>query len=105
MEGFLPLEWCIFWFLLSAPVVVWGVIRIRSLFRDDPDKKLMVAVSGAFIFVISSLKLPSVTGSSSHPTGTGIGTVHYVVGVTSVLTTIVLVFQAVLLAHGGLTTL
>jgi cobalamin biosynthesis protein CbiM/cobalt ECF transporter T component CbiQ len=105
MEGFLPLEWCIFWFLLSVPVVIWGMVRVKGLFRDDPDKKLMVAVSGAFIFVISSLKLPSVTGSSSHPTGTGIGTILYGVGVTSVLTTIVLVFQALLLAHGGLTTL
>lgn len=105
MEGFLPLEWCIFWFLLSIPVVIWGMVRVRSLFRENPDKKLMVAVSGAFIFVISSLKLPSVTGSSSHPTGTGIGTVLYGVGVTSVLTIIVLVFQALLLAHGGLTTL
>jgi cobalamin biosynthesis protein CbiM/cobalt ECF transporter T component CbiQ len=105
MEGFLPLEWCIFWTLLTIPVVAWGTIKIRKLFKENPDRKLMVAVSGAFMFVISSLKLPSVTGSSSHPTGAGIGTILYGVGVTSVLATVVLIFQALLLAHGGLTTL
>jgi cobalt/nickel transport system permease protein len=54
---------------------------------------------------LSSLKLPSVTGSSSHPTGTGIAVVFYGVGVCAVLSTIVLLFQALLLAHGGFTTL
>ncbi|MEM4196210.1 MAG: cobalamin biosynthesis protein CbiM, partial [Methanothermobacter sp.] len=24
MEGFLPPEWCLFWYLLSAPVIVYG---------------------------------------------------------------------------------
>ncbi|WP_019178228.1 energy-coupling factor ABC transporter permease, partial [Methanomassiliicoccus luminyensis] len=44
-------------------------------------------------------------GSSSHPTGTGASTMLYGVAITSVLSTIVLIFQAILLAHGGLTTL
>ena len=65
----------------------------------------MVALSGAFIFLLSSLKLPSVTGSSSHPTGTGVAVVFYGVGVCAVLSTIVLIFQALLIAHGGFTTL
>lgn len=105
MEGFLPWQWCLFWYLLSIPVIVWGAYHIRKLFREHPEKKIMVAVSGAFIFVLSSLKLPSVTGSSSHPTGTGISTALFGVGITAVLSTIVLVFQAILLAHGGITTL
>lgn len=105
MEGFLPWQWCLFWYLVSLPVLIWGVRKVIRLFREHPEQKLMVAISGAFIMVISSLKLPSVTGSSSHPTGTGISTVLYGVGITSVLTVIVLVFQALLLAHGGITTL
>ena len=60
---------------------------------------------GAFIFVLSALKMPSVTGSSSHPTGTGLATILFGPAVTGVLGTIVLLFQALLLAHGGLTTL
>jgi cobalt/nickel transport system permease protein len=65
----------------------------------------ILAVSGAFIFVLSSLKIPSVTGSCSHPTGTGIGAIMFGPAITAVLSTIVLIFQAVFLAHGGLTTL
>jgi cobalt/nickel transport system permease protein len=105
MEGFLPWQWCLFWYLVSLPIQIWGVRKVIKLFREHPEQKIMVAVSGAFVFILSSLKLPSVTGSSSHPTGTGISTILYGVGVTAVLTVIVLVFQALLLAHGGITTL
>ncbi len=105
MEGFLPWYWCIFWFALSLPVVAYGVIQIKKVTEKHPEAKPLLAVSGAFIFILSSLKLPSVTGSSSHPTGTGLGAVLFGPAITSVLGSIVLVFQALLLAHGGLTTL
>ena len=59
----------------------------------------------SFIFVLSALKIPSVTGSSSHPTGVGLSAILYGPYVTSILGTIVLIFQAGLLAHGGFTTL
>ena len=65
----------------------------------------LLAVAGAFIFVLSSLKMPSVTGSCSHPTGTGIAAIMFGPAITAVLSTIVLIFQALFLAHGGLTTL
>ncbi|HUV25477.1 MAG TPA: energy-coupling factor ABC transporter permease [Methanomassiliicoccales archaeon] len=105
MEGFLPLEWAVFWLLVSLPIVVLGFLSLRRIFRDHPEQKTTIAISGAFIFVLSSLKLPSVTGSSSHPTGTGFSAILYGPGITSVLCSIVLVFQAILLSHGGLTTL
>ena len=62
-------------------------------------------MAGAFIFVISSLKIPSVTGSCSHMTGTGLGAILFGPSAVSILGIIVLLFQALLLAHGGLTTL
>lgn len=105
MEGFLPVEWAAFWFIISLPVLIWGFMKIRKIFSEHPEMKMTMAVSGAFIFVLSSLKMPSVTGSSSHPTGTGASTILHGVAVTSVLAVIVLLFQAILLAHGGLTTL
>lgn len=105
MEGFLPLEWAVLWFLLSAPFLGWGVMKVRSIFKEHPEMKLTVAVAAAYMFVLSALKLPSVAGSSSHPTGSGLSTIFYGVGLTSLLSCIVLVFQALLLAHGGLTTL
>lgn len=45
------------------------------------------------------------TGSSSHSTGTGLGAVLFRPPVMAFLSTIVLLFQALLLAHGGITTL
>lgn len=105
MEGFLPWQWCLFWYLVALPVVAYGVIQIKKITDEHPESKPLLAVSGAFIFVLSSLKLPSVTGSCSHPTGNGLGAVLFGPAVTSVLGAIVLVFQALLLAHGGITTL
>jgi cobalt/nickel transport system permease protein len=104
-EGFLPWYWCVFWFALSLPVVIYGFWQIRKIFREHPEQKLTMAISGAFIFVLSSLKMPSVTGSSSHPTGQAVGTILFGVSITASLGFIVLVFQALLLAHGGITTL
>jgi cobalt/nickel transport system permease protein len=86
-------------------VVAYGVIQIKKITDKNPESKPLLAVSGAFVFVLSSLKLPSVTGSCSHPTGTGLGSVLFGPAVASVLGAIVLVFHALILAHGGLTTL
>lgn len=105
MEGFLDPIWCAVWFVIAIPFVVLGAKKIIDLMRDHPEHKMTIALSGAFIFLLSSLKLPSVTGSSSHPTGTGFSAVLYGVCATSFLATIVLIFQAILLAHGGITTL
>ncbi|MDD1770762.1 MAG: energy-coupling factor ABC transporter permease [Methanomassiliicoccales archaeon] len=102
----LPWFWCLFWWLLALPFVVYGAYKIRTIFREHPEQKLTMAVAGAYIFVLSALKIPSpVTGSSSHPTGTGFSAVLYGPAVTAVLAFIVLIFQALLIAHGGFTTL
>lgn len=107
MEGFLPGQWCLFWYLLAVTVVAYGIIQIKNITEKNPESKPLLAVSGAFIFVLSSIRLPSITvpGSSSHPTGIGLGAVFFGPAVTCVLASIVLVFQALLLAHGGITTL
>ena len=105
MEGFLPLYWCVFWYALALPVVVYGAYKMRKLMKASRDVLPLLAVSGAFIFVLSSLKMPSVTGSCSHPTGTGMGAILFGPWMTSVLSIIVLIYQAIFLAHGGLTTL
>ena len=49
--------------------------------------------------------MPSITGSSSHPTGVAVGTYLFGPEAMPALALITLVFQALLLAHGGLTTL
>jgi cobalt/nickel transport system permease protein len=105
MEGFLPLNWCVFWYIIALPFIAYGVYLLNRLTREQRDTLPLLAVAGAFIFVLSSLKLPSVTGSCSHPTGTGLGAILFGPFLTSILGVIVLLYQALFLAHGGLTTL
>lgn len=104
-EGFLPVQWAIFWWVVSLPFFIVGLRSLTRITQQNPELKLLLALSGAFTFVLSALKIPSVTGSCSHPTGTGLGAILFGPSVMSVLGGLVLLFQAVLLAHGGLTTL
>ncbi len=105
MEGFLPHPWWEVWMALSLPVVALGVYKMNKMIKENREILPLLAVCGAFVFVLSSLKMPSVTGSCSHPTGTGMGAILFGPGITAVLSAIVLIYQALFLAHGGLTTL
>lgn len=105
MEGYLPLGFCVAWGIISLPFLVKGFFSIQKKLEQDRKNITILAMSGAFIFVISSLKIPSVTGSCSHMTGTGLGAILFGPSAVSILGIIVLIFQAILLAHGGLTTL
>ncbi len=105
MEGYLPAAHAAGWFAASAPFVVAGAVRLKRIVAERPQAKMTLAAAGAFTFVLSALKMPSVTGSCSHPTGTGLGAVIFGPAVMALMGAIVLVFQALLLAHGGLTTL
>lgn len=105
MEGFLPPGWCITWGVFTIPFVLVGFFSIQKTVSEHPKTKMLLAMAGAFAFVLSALKIPSVTGSCSHPTGVGLGTILFGPAAMSVLGLIVLLFQAILLAHGGLTTL
>ncbi|AEF93232.1 cobalamin biosynthesis protein CbiM [Desulfotomaculum nigrificans CO-1-SRB] len=105
MEGFLPVKWCLVWAVLTVPFIIWGLISIQKIIQKDPKFKMLLGLAGAFVFVLSALKIPSVTGSCSHPTGVGLGAILFGPTTMSVLGCIVLIFQAILLAHGGITTL
>lgn len=105
MEGYLPAGYCVAWGAVCLPFLAAGFFRIRRLVEEQKKALILLAMSGAFIFVISSLKIPSVTGSCSHMTGTGLGAILFGPSTVSILGVIVLLFQAVMLAHGGLTTL
>lgn len=104
-EGFLPVTHAVGWAVAAAPFVVHGAIAVNKQIKDNPETKMLLGAAGAFSFVLSALKIPSVTGSSSHPTGTGLGAVLFKPPVMAFISTVVLLFQALLLAHGGITTL
>lgn len=105
MEGFLPPLWTAFWYVVMIPFWAMGYRTVRDVVTRKPETRLLLGLVGAFTFVLSSLKIPSVTGSSSHPTGTGLGALLFGPPVMAIIGTIVLLFQALLIAHGGLTTL
>ena len=79
MEGFLPPMWALAWWLLFLPCLWYGLVRLRRIVQEDNNQKVLLALCGAFIFVLSALKIPSVTGSCSHPTGVGLAVILYMV--------------------------
>lgn len=105
MEGALPGTFCIAWGAICVPFLFAGYVSIVKTLQSNRRGITLLAISGAFVFVISSLKIPSVSGSCSHMTGTGLGAILFGPAAVSILGLIVLIFQAILLAHGGLTTL
>lgn len=104
-EGFLPVEHAVAWTVAAAPFVVHGGMAVTRRLREHPEDRLLLGAAGAFSFVMSAIKIPSITGSSSHPTGVALGASLFRPPVMALLGFIVLVFQTFLLAHGGLTTL
>ena len=105
MEGFLPWQWCLVWWIVALPGLMLGIHQLKKVLAADREALPLLGVTGGFIFILSSLKLPSVTGSSSHPTGTGLSAISFGPWITAVVCAIVLLFQSLFLAHGGLSTL
>lgn len=105
MEGFLPVAHAAGWGAVSTLCVGFGLRSIARSVKARPELKMLLGVSAAFTFILSALKLPSVTGSCSHPTGTGLGAILFGPLAMAPIAAMVLLFQAILLAHGGVTTL
>lgn len=105
MEGYMPLGWCIFWYVVSLPFLIWSYRHIVMLIRRSPREQITFSLNVAFVFILSALKLPSVTGSSSHLTGTTLGTLTSGLMSMPLVGLVVLLFQSLLLAHGGISTL
>ena len=105
MEGFLPATHAAGWGVVAIACVGIGLRSINKAVQEQPEVKMLLGVAAAFTFILSALKLPSLTGSSSHPTGTGLGAILFGPLAMAPVAAIVLLFQSLLLAHGGLTTL
>jgi cobalt/nickel transport system permease protein len=63
-EGFLPIKWTGIWWAVALPFLALGIRKIKELVKEQgAGVKVLLAVTGAFVFVLSSLKLPSLTGA------------------------------------------
>ncbi len=104
MEGFLPLGWCLFWYAAFIPFFLYGLFSIRKAVAENPQNKVLLAFSGAFIFILSALKIHQLR---LYFTSNGCWNRNGSLWTRSdqCLGTICLLFQALLLAHGGITTL
>jgi cobalt/nickel transport system permease protein len=105
IEGYLPLSHAVGWTVATTPFVVHGYRQLHRHAEAGRDARFTLAAAAAFTFLLSSLKIPSVAGSSSHPTGTALGTLLVGAPIMALVALVVLLLQALLLAHGGLTTL
>lgn len=105
-EGILPFGWALLWFAVAVPFLAVGLRRLNELSRDDLSMKPLVGLMAAVVFIISCMPIPVPSaGTCSHPCGTGISAILVGPFVSVVIAAVALLIQALLLAHGGLSTL
>ncbi len=105
-EGILPLPWALFWYLATLPFFAFGLKRLKEIAREELSVKPLLGLMAAVVFIISLLPVPVPTaGTCSHPCGTGISGIILGPFLSVVVAAAALFIQALLLAHGGLTTL
>ena len=85
--------------------VAWGATRLQALVQRDPERKPLLAMAGAFIFLISLTPFPAGPGTTTHPCGTPLAAILLGPGATVVLSSMALLLQALFFAHGGLSSL
>ena len=77
MEEFLLLNRDIFWFAVLLPLVAYGIHRLIHRVKERRGTLPLLTMAGSFIFVLPSLRMLSVTGRYSYPTGTGLETIVF----------------------------
>ncbi|MBF0539475.1 MAG: energy-coupling factor ABC transporter permease [Nitrospirae bacterium] len=104
-EGILPLRWSVVWFLATSPFVAYGLYRLRQMSKVDLSFKPLVGLMAAVVFIISCMPVPVPTaGTCSHPCGTGLSAILLGPSISVLVSAVVLLIQALFLAHGGLST-
>ena len=90
---------------LGAVAVAWGVHATNKFVAAKPARKPLLAMAGAFVFLVSLVPLPSYAGTCSHPCGTPLAAILLGPGVTVLLSCLALALQAAFFAHGGFSSL
>lgn len=104
-EGFLPPLHCAVWAALAVAPIVLGLRVVESEARGNPGARIRLGVAAGLVFCLSSIEFPTVAGSEGHATGIGIALALTGPAALAPALLCVLVLQAILLGHGGLTTL
>lgn len=104
-EGFLPLGWCVLWFAVAAPFWRLGLGRVRAIAAGRPGGRALIGMVGALAFVLGAVGLPGAAGTRGHATLAGLAAILFGPWAAGALGAVALLFQALLLGRGGLTTL
>jgi len=89
----------------GAAVMAWGVRDMKRFVQDQPERKPLLGMAGAFIFLVSLIPIPAYMGTCSHPCGTPLAGILLGPGIGAALSGVALFLQALLFAHGGFATL
>ncbi len=105
-DGVLPPKAWGMWYGIATLFVIPGLREVKKRVQENLAYKPLLAMVGVAVFVISAMHLPvPVTGSCSHPCGTPLAAIIVGPLATTVISAIVLFFQAIFLGHGGITTI
>lgn len=89
----------------GAAVMAWGVSDMKRFIKEHPERKPLLGMAGAFIFLVSLIPIPAYMGTCSHPCGTPLAGILLGPGIGAALSGLSLLLQALLFAHGGFATL
>lgn len=89
----------------GAAVMAWGISDMKRFAREQPERKPLLGMAGAFIFLVSLIPIPAYMGTCSHPCGTPLAGILLGPGIGAALSGFSLFLQALLFAHGGFATL
>lgn len=89
----------------GAAAVAWGAAAMNRFVKEKPERRPLLGMAGAFIFLVSLIPLPSFGGTCSHPCGTPLAAILLGPGVATALAFLSLLLQAAFFAHGGFATL
>lgn len=105
-EGILPFRWALIWWILALFFLIWGLRGLRNYLNRFPERKPLIGFLGAMVFLFSVLPIPvPIAGTCSHPVGVGFSAILIGFSGSIVIGFVVLLLQALLLAHGGLSSL
>lgn len=104
-EGILPLKWAGIWYLAALPFIALAISKIKKRSEIQPSFKALMGLIGGVVFIVSCMPVPvPIAGTCSHPCGTGISAIFLGPVMSIFITSIALMIQALLMAHGGITT-
>ena len=92
--------------VVGLALIAKGAMAMQAFSKDQPQRKPLLGMAGAFVFFVSLIHLPAFGGlTCSHPCGTPLAGILLGPWVAVGLAACSLLLQALFFAHGGLSTL